>query len=263
MGQSQPFTVAELFHQCPHPQLIATDMDGTLTRQSQFTADLLTGLAQLQEAGQPVVIVTGRSAGWVQGIAHYLPIAGAMAENGGVYLPPNGDPVILSLIPDLAAHRQKLGAMFADLQRQWPHLVPSHDNPFRLTDWTFAIDGLTQTDLTAMTTQCQAQGWGFTYSTVQCHIFPLGQSKAAGLRQVLDRYFPAVRREQVLTVGDSPNDESLFNPADFPHSIGVANVNHYWAQLQHRPCCVTQQPEVAGFLEVVAELLKGGCRVDA
>lgn len=260
MGQSQPFTVAELFKRCPHPQLIATDMDGTLTRQSQFTADLFTGLAQLQAAGLPVVIVTGRSAGWVQGIAHYLPIAGAMAENGGVYLPSGEDPVVLSAIADLSTHRRALGAMFAELQRHWPHLAPSHDNPFRLTDWTFPIDGLSQTDLDAMATQCQAQGWGFTYSTVQCHIFPIGQSKAAGLRTVLGHYFPSVNRDQVLTVGDSPNDESLFNPADFPHSIGVANVNHYWDQLQHRPCCVTQQPEVAGFLEVVAGVLEQGQR---
>ena len=66
-------------------KLVATDMDGTLTRQGHFTSDLLQGLEQLQQASIAVVIVTGRSAGWVQGLAHYFPMAGAMAENGGVY----------------------------------------------------------------------------------------------------------------------------------------------------------------------------------
>jgi HAD superfamily hydrolase (TIGR01484 family) len=87
MGESQPLTLAEFLTPKSTLKLIATDMDGTLTRQGKFTADLLLGLERLRAAHWPVVIVTGRSAGWVNGLAHYLPIAGAMAENGGVYFP--------------------------------------------------------------------------------------------------------------------------------------------------------------------------------
>ncbi|MBD0346381.1 MAG: HAD hydrolase family protein [Coleofasciculus sp. Co-bin14] len=66
-------------------RLIATDMDGTLTRQGKFTASLLHALENLMASDIPVLIVTGRSAGWVSGLVSYLPIAGAIAENGGLF----------------------------------------------------------------------------------------------------------------------------------------------------------------------------------
>jgi hypothetical protein len=240
-------------------KLVATDMDGTLTRQGRFTRELLQGLEKLQEANIAVVIVTGRSAGWVQGLAHYLPVAGAMAENGGAYIArANAEAERLTDLPDLVLHRQQLAGLFAELQQSFPHLVPSSDNAFRLTDWTFDIAELTQADLHQLQPICQAAGWGFTYSTVQCHLYRPGQSKAAGLQEVLSRYFPNITSRQVITVGDSPNDESLFNRALFPYGVGVANLKDYWPQLTHRPTYVANAPEVDGFLELVDILLEKG-----
>lgn len=66
-------------------RLVATDMDGTLTQQGQFTATLWQALEHLAAADIPVLIVTGRSAGWVSGLVNYLPIWGAIAENGGLF----------------------------------------------------------------------------------------------------------------------------------------------------------------------------------
>ncbi|MGB3201243.1 MAG: HAD family hydrolase [Nodosilinea sp.] len=236
-------------------KLLATDMDGTLTRQGKFTAALLSGLEQLQALGLPVMIVTGRSAGWVNGLAHYLPITGAMAENGGVYFPLNGAPELLVDLPDLIAHRQQLRVAFSQLQQRWPQLAESDDNRFRLTDWTFDLQGLTEADLEAMADLCQNLGWGFTYSTVQCHLFKPGQSKAVGLLKVLQRHFAPVTSTEVITLGDSPNDESLFDPSLFPHSVGVGNVKDYWQQLNYRPAYVSQANEVEGFLELVHLLM--------
>ncbi|MBD2231038.1 HAD family hydrolase [Phormidium tenue] len=253
MGEVQPLPSHGF---SPRPQLLATDMDGTLTRQGKFTPALLQGLEQLQGLGLPVMIVTGRSAGWVNGLAHYLPVVGAMAENGGIYFPHNGPPEPLVDIPNLVAHRQLLQQAFAQLQWRWPQLRESDDNRFRLTDWTFDIEGLTQADLDEMAQLCQSLAWGFTYSTVQCHLFTLGQSKAAGLQRVVERYFAPIAATEVLTVGDSPNDESMFNPALFPQSVGVANVTDYWPRLTYHPTYVTQAAEVAGFLELIEALVQ-------
>ncbi|MFH7243668.1 MAG: HAD family hydrolase [Spirulina sp.] len=259
MDKSQPLTTAEFVHRfrecCPQPGLIATDMDGTLTRQGEFTADLLEGLAQWQRAGWTVLVVTGRSAGWVQGIAHYLPIAGAMAENGGVYFPGSDRPEYLSDIPNLSHHRESLAEVFRHLCQHGFDIATAEDNAFRLTDWTFSTEGLTPTDLTRMAEICHTLDWGFTYSTVQCHIFPVDQSKAAGLQRVLNTHFPQFGSHQVITIGDSPNDVSMFDPGLFPQSVGVANVKHYWPHLAHHPRCVTHQPEVDGFLELTQALL--------
>ncbi|WOD37898.1 HAD family hydrolase [Nodosilinea sp. E11] len=257
MGEIHPLPTPG-FSPAPGLKLLATDMDGTLTRQGKFTAALLQGLEQLQAAGLPVVIVTGRSAGWVNGLAHYLPVAGAMAENGGFYFPLTAPPEPLVAIPDLVDHRQQLQTAFAHLQWRWPQLQESDDNRFRLTDWTFDLDGLSQADLDEMAHVCQTLGWGFTYSTVQCHLFKLGQSKAAGLQRVLQHHFAPISTAEVITLGDSPNDESLFDPAIFPNAVGVANVKDYWQHLEHRPAHLTHAPEVDGFLEVVKALTSAG-----
>ena len=171
--------------------LVATDMDGTLTQQGRFTSSLLAGLEELARLQIPVVIVTGRSAGWVSGLAHYLPVWGAIAENGGLlYLKNRENPIPLTAMPDPVAHRQKLARVFESLQRDFPHLRESADNPFRMTDWTFDVAGLSLTDLQRMEAACQEQGWDFVYSTVQCHIKPFAQEKAAAVLQVLQDYFP-------------------------------------------------------------------------
>ncbi|MBE9159577.1 HAD family phosphatase [Nodosilinea sp. LEGE 06152] len=251
MGEVQPLPTRGFSQSF---KLLATDMDGTLTRQGKFTAALLNGLEQLQDLGLPVMLVTGRSAGWVNGLAHYLPITGAMAENGGVYFPLNAAPELLVDIPDLVAHRQQLSEAFTQLQWRWPQLHESDDNRFRLTDWTFDLQALSEDELEAIADLCQTLGWGFTYSTVQCHLFKLGQSKAAGLLQVLQRHFAPISTAEVITLGDSPNDESLFAPDLFPHSVGVANVKDYWQHLTYHPAYVSQACEVEGFLELVTLL---------
>jgi len=232
-------------------RLVATDMDGTLTRKGKFTSELLQSLQDLATAGIEVVIITGRSAGWVSGLAYYLPIVGAVAENGGLFFFGGSEkPVALTPIPDLVAHRQQLASAFQQLQIQFPHIQESADNRFRVTDWTFDVKGLSTDEIKTLSHLCQQMGWGFTYSNVQCHIKPLGQDKAIGLLQVLREYFPQYTPEQVVTVGDSPNDESLFDERYFSLSVGVANVLEYAEQLQHQPAYVTSAAEGEGFCEL-------------
>lgn len=234
--------------------LVATDMDGTLTEAGKFTAELLSALVALQRAKIQVWIVTGRSAGWVSGLAAYLPVAGAIAENGGlIYANGSDQPHLLTPIPDLSRHRLKLAQTFQQLQTQLPDLQTSGDNAFRITDWTFENPGFCPDDLQQMGDFCQAQGWGFTYSAVQCHILPLGQNKAAGLMAVLQQL--QFSPQQILTVGDSPNDASLFDPSLFPHTVGVANVRAYLDQLSHAPTYMTESAEGAGFCELANLLI--------
>ncbi|AKG22446.1 HAD-IIB family hydrolase [Calothrix sp. 336/3] len=242
-------------------RLVATDMDGTLTTQGKFTSKLLQSLVDLATAGITVVIVTGRSGGWVNGIASYLPVAGAIAENGGIfYLGGSDRPIPLTPIDNITHHRQQLAAVFAELQGKFPQIQESHDNRFRITDWTFDVTGFTTQELQTMANMCQQLGWGFTYSTVQCHIKPQQQDKAIGLSQVLREYFPQYSPQEIVTVGDSPNDESLFNRSYFPFSVGVANVREYLDKLQHHPTHITANSEGEGFCELAKLILGKGNR---
>ncbi|MGF1514676.1 MAG: HAD family hydrolase [Elainellaceae cyanobacterium] len=238
-------------------QLVATDVDGTLTRGGQMTPQLLHDLTRLQRADIDVILATGRSAGWVSAFAHYFPVAGAIAENGGVFCPKSGAYRLFdgAIAANLAAHREGLSHMFVALKAEVPRLQESADNAFRLTDWTFDVADLTAAELRALGDRCQDDGWGFTYSTVQCHLSNLNQTKAIALDSTLRGAYPQLSRSAVLTIGDSPNDESLFDGARFPYSVGVANIAHYWARLGHHPKFVTEAAEGDGFHEVVNAIL--------
>jgi hydroxymethylpyrimidine pyrophosphatase-like HAD family hydrolase len=245
-------------------RLIATDMDGTLTTQGKFTPKLLQTFAQLNSAGIKVLIVTGRSAGWVSGLSYYLPVEGAIAENGGLFYPSNndinskiisGNPLILTPIPDLMIHRQNLEVTFAQLKLKFPQIRESSDNIFRLTDWTFDVEGLSHLELETLAHLSKEMGWDFTYSTVQCHIKPQGQDKAVGLWEVLWKFFPGLSPDEVITVGDSPNDESLFDQRYFPLSVGVANIQEYTSSITHQPKYITYEPEGEGFYELAQYIL--------
>lgn len=237
-------------------RLVATDMDGTLTQQGKFTASLLQSLEDLATASIPVLIVTGRSAGWVSGLASYLPVAGAIAENGGFFYPSQAEQVALTPILDITAHRQQLAQAFECIKAKFPQLQESADNRFRITDWTFDNQDLTLGELQSMSALCQQIGWGFTYSSIQCHIKPAPQDKAAGLLKVLHDCFPQYTPDQVITVGDSPNDETLFDAKYFPVSVGVANVLDYANQLTYQPAYLTTNTECKGFCELVQLILK-------
>ncbi|NUN67340.1 HAD family phosphatase (plasmid) [Pseudanabaena biceps] len=237
-------------------RLIASDVDGTLTDNGKFSSDFIFTLLALQSAGIKVLLVTGRSAGWVSALVNYLPVVGATAENGEVFLQADGQQDLLFSVPNLSRHRILLENTFHHVKQLFPNLRPSADNQFRITDWTFDVDNLSADDIQAISTQCDLMGWSFTYSNVQCHIKPLHQNKATGLLSVLKKYFPELNSQQVLTIGDSPNDKAMFNPDPFPISVGVANVRHYQNKMLHLPKYLTQASEFAGFAELAKLLLQ-------
>jgi HAD superfamily hydrolase (TIGR01484 family) len=231
--------------------LIATDVDGTLTSDGKFTSTLLQSIERLNHQGIKIILVTGRSAGWVSAISNYLPVAGAIAENGGLYFHANGGFDFITRIESIEDHRAQLANRFWELQARYPQLEESIDNQFRITDWTFDVAGISQLELTEIATQCQQWGYSFTFSTIQCHIKPPHQDKGVAIIHALKEYFPGISTTQIVTIGDSPNDATMFDRALFPHSVGVANIQHYSKQLAHQPQYITKSPEVAGFCELV------------
>jgi HAD superfamily hydrolase (TIGR01484 family) len=235
-------------------QLIATDIDGTLTRAGKFTRELLESIDLLNANGIKLLLVTGRSAGWVSAINNYLPVVGSIAENGGVYFNTDGEFDFLTRIDRIEEHRQQLANRFWKLQECYPQIQESVDNQFRITDWTFDIAGLNDLELAQIASQCEKWGYSFTFSTIQSHIKPLHQDKGVAILQVLKQYFPELKPTQIITVGDSPNDTSMFDRSLFPYSVGVANIQHYTSQLIHQPQYITESPEVAGFCELVNSL---------
>ncbi|MDJ0509784.1 MAG: HAD family hydrolase [Crocosphaera sp.] len=248
---TQPSAIKEL----KNIKMIATDIDGTLTKKGEFSSQLLSTLEQLQQHNIRVILITGRSAGWCQGIVNYLPVWAIIAENGGVYCLKDNQKIIpLTAINNIIKHRQILQNNFEYLQSQFPLLNTSSDNQFRITDWTFDCHELTQETLLEIDKICHQNNWGFTYSHIQGHLKPLEQNKAKGLISFKENYLKNLSWQEIITVGDSPNDESLFNPHLFPISLGVNNILKYTERLQYKPIYITNLPEIDGFCEL-AKLL--------
>ena len=59
--------------------------------------------------------------------------------------------------------------------------------------------------------------------------------------------------EQAWTLCDALNDAPMF--AEFPRSVGVANIDAVWDELEHKPNYLTQASEGAGVRELVDHLL--------
>jgi HAD superfamily hydrolase (TIGR01484 family) len=252
-----PLTTADL----SQIKMIAVDIDGTLTLNGRFSSQLLSTLERLQAAEIPVLLVTGRSAGWVESLANYLPVTGAIGENGGCYVSRETRCQLLGDLKtkELTKHREKLADCFWQLQGSYAQLQESADNRWRMTDWTFDLDKLSPSDLWEIGAQCERWGWNFTYSTIQCHLKLPSQNKATGIRQVAKKhfsnFFAGLKTQQILTIGDSLNDTEMFEPEEFPLSVGVANIQEYVDRLIHQPAYITTQSEVAGFSEIVDALL--------
>lgn len=252
-------------------KVIATDIDGTLTHQGTFPGALVSMLEHLKNCGVEVILVTGRSAGWVHALGSYLPVAGAMAENGGVFFGASlcqeeVEPLVLShglganqaKVNGADANRSDLKRAFERLQELHPHLRVTVDNAFRLTDWTFDVRGVAAQVLADACGLAQAEGLEFTYSTIHGHFMPQGQNKAAGLQHVLRKIprFAGVSTSEVLTVGDSPNDETLFEAKVFPVSAGVANLASFASRMRFVPRALSSASEAFGFLEIATALLE-------
>ena len=255
---------------------VLTDIDDTLTTDGAITADALAALSALRAAGLPVIAVTGRPVGWSEPFALRWPLNGIVAENGAVLLhavPFNHQkglwsPYLLdsSLSKSYQQDALTRSANAAHLQRvaarvlsEVPGALLARDSAGRETD--IAID---HSEFTHLPPERIAQAVsimraeGLTVSVSSIHINGwLGlHNKLQGadwaVRQLLQTDL-ATQREKWVFIGDSTNDELMFEA--FPNAIGVANVQRFAAQLTHQPRYITTGERGAGFAEMVSALL--------
>src|ERR1700704_5845288 len=67
-----------------------SDVDGTMTTGERIEGSTYEALEQLSASGIPVIMVTGRPAGWGQAFMKMLPVLAVVTENGGRTLVPGG-----------------------------------------------------------------------------------------------------------------------------------------------------------------------------
>ena len=256
---------------------VLTDIDDTLSTEGEVPAQVVQALAALRAAGLHVIPVTGRPVGWSVPFAQAWPVDAIVAENGAVALLPaeeNKGQIGSEPLPSKRRQLSKIyqqgaavrSANFVRMQQvlaQIEAVVPgarrATDSAGRETD--IAIDHSEFTQLPqAQMDQCvqlmRAAGMSATVSSIHINGWFGAHNKWEGARWIVRTLFGRVLEDETdrwVYVGDSTNDQVMFE--HFGHSVGVANIARFVAQLQHLPRYVTQGERGAGFAELVHHLL--------
>ncbi len=239
-------------------RLFASDIDDTLSTGGKIPPEIIDTLLRVKAAGVAVWLVTGRAASWGQALSHYFDVNGVITENGGVIC--HGETVrVLADESLLGRDRARLAEVFGEIQKRIPAARPTGDNIGRLTDWAFDRASLLPEDVVLARDIAGEAGLNCVASSIHVHLSAGVHTKATALGTVCDEA-GIVDRQQVLTLGDSANDEPLFDAERFPFSAAVANVTEYLPLLHHRPLFILPAPRAEGALWLLKRLLVSkGC----
>jgi HAD superfamily hydrolase (TIGR01484 family) len=251
---------------CP---ALLSDVDGTLTTHNELESATVRALEQVRDAGVPVILVTGRPAGYAELLTRYLPVRGAIAENGGLWFLRDAAGAIHKHYAEPAGqrhrHRARLVREVEAILARFPGARLSTDSAY--TEVDLAIDYAEQSHLSVDTARaieraCRARKLSAVRSSVHVNVWASGFDKRHTSLRVLREALgltAAAARASVIYLGDSFNDAPMF--AAFELSIGVAQVRELGAELRHRPKFIASQREGAGAREALQALSRSRRRV--
>lgn len=245
-------------HITEKPKVVFTDVDDTLTYNGTLPVETFQALYRLKEAGIEVIPVTGASAGWCDCLIKTWPIQHIIGENGALSMQKDTTGIVRRyfvkeskvVIEDM----EKLQAIAVQLSNTFPEIQYTQDQAFRLTDIAFDIGQAVTVDSQRAD---QATQWLTTLgvhakrSSIHINVWIGSHSKASGAVAWLQKN--NIKIQDCLFIGDSPNDESMFET--FPLSIGVANIKKFIPGMKHLPNYVTKNQGGHGFVDMVNCLL--------
>lgn len=235
-------------------QILATDVDGTITRAGRLSASLVDHFETLAQAGIEVILVSGRPAGEVVALCRYLPgVSRGIAENGMVLVQPDR-PAELLVDPE---GQQRAQAVSDQLSAQLAQpLQAAPDRYCRCADLAFERAGRGAEELVAMREAAMAQGVHCIWSNVHIHFSIASPDKGRGLLQVLSRELdPPSIAQRVATIGDAPNDGGLFVAGRFGVTVGTAQLAAVAQEMSALPEFLSAHEGAGGFEELAKRLL--------
>jgi hypothetical protein len=245
-------------------RILLTDIDDTLTSHGRLPAESYAALWQLHEAGVHVVPVTGRPAGFCEMIARFWPVAGVVGENGAFYFYLQKGQMQRWWHPELTPYekaKDRFNQIWQEVAQRYPRAKMSSDQFARVAD--LAIDfaeevnpplsiaeaeGIKQIfekhGAVAKVSSIHVNGWFGSFSKLETSL---------QLLKNLWGLSPEESRRQVYFIGDSPNDEPMWE--FFENSFAVANIQKFLPQLQHPPKHIMSLEGAEGFCQFAKLLL--------
>lgn len=199
------------------PKIVAVDIDGTLTDgNKQMDTTAIHALRRLEEAGIPVILATGNVRAITYGLWRFIKLSGPICcENGGVLWHPTWDK------PLVRADGSEAKKAAEWLATKIPGLDPKgiQTNQWRESEWCL----FTHEDLGAVTQHIDNSQWshlsvvrtGFAIHLMEPHL-----SKGTGMEVLLEKM--GWTADDLLCVGDAPNDLPMFDIARWSIAVGGA-----------------------------------------
>jgi HAD superfamily hydrolase (TIGR01484 family) len=238
-----------------------SDVDGTMTTGERIEASTYDALEHLSNAGTPVILVTGRPAGWGQAFMKMMPVLAVVTENGGVTFVREGRRQHkLYGVPQasLPEWRRRMNDAAVEAMSKVAGARLSSDSRYREVD--LAIDwneevSLSPADAEQVVHMLTRAGFTAVRSSVHVNFGPPHFDKLSACSQVVRQVLGGDPGDlsPYVYVGDALNDAPMFG--GFASSVGVANVRAWWDELPHRPAYVTERAEGAGLRELIAHLM--------
>ncbi len=247
-------------------RLVLTDIDDTITLDGKLPAIAYSALERLQENGFVVIPVTGRPAGWCDHIARMWPVNAIVGENGAFsfrydHAARKMHRVYTQPAEERRANQMKLNAIATTVLRNFPGTAIASDQAYREID--VAIDFCEDVPALSLSTakliarEFELEGAVAKVSSIHVNAWFGKHDKLSTSLSLLAQAFDCDSenaKQQVIYLGDSPNDEPMFKY--FPNAVGVANVQPFLANMQFPPVYLTQGKGGIGFAEVVEILVR-------
>ncbi len=238
-----------------------SDVDGTMTTGERIEAQTYQALEQLGEAGVPLVMVTGRPAGFGHAFMKMTPVLACVSENGGVTFVREGRKITkLYGVPaqTIPEWRRRMFDIVAEVTKAVPGARLSSDSKYRevdlAIDWNEEVQ-LSRDDAEKCVSIIRKAGFTAVRSSVHVNFGPPHFDKLSAAMMVVREVLGdnANDLSPYVYVGDALNDAPMFN--GFPSSVGVANIKAWWDELAYKPAFLTERAEGAGLRELVAHIL--------
>lgn len=244
---------------------VLMDIDDTITTEGRLTAGAYSAMEALKESGRVVVPITGRPGGWCDHIARMWPVDAVVGENGAFYFRyDNAAKKMTRRYTRSVEQRREDAARLEKIKEavlaEVPGAAVSADQQYRDAD--LAIDfcedvkdlGLSgaekiagifrRMEAVAKISSIHVNGWFGDHDKLSTTRLLFSEIFRVDLDAV---------KENVMFVGDSPNDAPMFGY--FPNSVGVANVLEFERVEFSRPAWITASKSGDGFSEAAAMLL--------
>jgi len=233
-------------------RLVMTDVDGTLTDESDSISSVVSeSIRRLEDGGVIVGLVSGRTLPGLESLASDLGISGPIiAENGGVAkLKLNGNLV------DMGYSRNPALEALEKLRTLFPNAIEEReDNKYRMVDVVLWSHGVDLKELRRHLDEAELVDSGYIL-----HLVQKGVSKGRTLTMLLHHIADGqLSPADVMVFGDSLTDLSLFEM--FPHSVLIINPRHapeHMGRL-HNVCRYVSELSLGdGFAQVASHITDG------